>query len=173
MYGKKIRQLRKNAGLKQADLARLLGVSRPNISFWENADYPPLEAINKICKVLGIEIWKFFTDESFVEQTDNLPTKYTNLLKEISDLDEEDYDDLFNIIAIYLRRNKKTSSPDVKHVDFDSGQVYYNHAINALLEASRYQPIDFNVDDDKLPLIARNVIYIAIVNYTERFLRIT
>jgi transcriptional regulator with XRE-family HTH domain len=144
MYGNKIRQLRKNAGLNQADLARLVGVSRPNISFWENADYPPLEAIVKICNVLGLEIWKFFTDDSFGAQVHSLPPQYQKLFETVSRLDLEDYYDLLDIIDIYLRKYNRFSS----------------------------QTQSIEVDDYSLPFLARNLGYVALLNYTERILRI-
>jgi transcriptional regulator with XRE-family HTH domain len=143
MYGNKIRHLRKNAGLNQADLARLVGVSRPNISFWENADYPPLEAIVKICNVLGLEIWKFFTDDSFEAQVHNLPPQYQKLFEAVSRLDLDDYFDLLDIIDIYLRKYKRLSA-ETKIED----------------------------DDYSLPFLTRNLGYVALLNYTERILRI-
>ncbi len=129
MYGKKLKQLRKNAGLNQADLARMVGVSRPNISFWENADYPPLEAIDKVCKVFGIELWRFFADDSFISQEKNLPERFSDIHKEISQLNDEEFDDLMNVIAIFMKKH-----------------------------APR-------------PEQAKSAAYNAIVNYTERFLR--
>ena len=144
MYGNKIRHLRKNAGLNQADLARLVGVSRPNISFWENADYPPLEAIVKICNVLGLEIWKFFVDDSLEAQVYNPPPHYQRLIEAASRLDQEDYYDLLDIIDIYLRKYKRFS-PQTKSIE---------------------------VDDYSLPFLARNLGYVALLNYTERILRI-
>jgi transcriptional regulator with XRE-family HTH domain len=130
MYGKIIKQLRKNAGLNQADLAQMVGVSRPNISFWENAVYPPLEAIDKICKVFGIELWQFFTYEGSDPQAGILPERYASLKNEIMQLNNEEYEDLMNIIAIFMKKH-----------------------------APR-------------PEQAQKAAYNAIVNYTERFLRI-
>ena len=129
MYGKKIKQLRKNAGLNQADLARMVGVSRPNISFWENAEYPPLEAVDKICKVFGIEVWQFFADDSYNAQARDVTGRFSNLHEEISQLNDEEFEDLMNIIAIFMKKH-----------------------------APR-------------PEQSRAAAYKAIVNYTERFLR--
>jgi len=168
MYGNKIRQLRKNAGLKQADLARMVGVSRPNISFWENAEYPPLEAIDKICKVFGIEMWRFFTDDSYDAQMKNLPEKYTNLQKEILQLSDEEYEDLLNIIAIFLKKN---SSRYIQRPDFKADLTTIDTPNGAQTEPSKHQAADINTNNI-FPNIARMAAYNAIVNYTERFLRI-
>lgn len=170
MYGRKIRQLRKNAGLKQVDLAQMVGVSRPNISFWENADYPPLEAIDKICKALGLEIWKFFGDDFVETQTGNLPAKYSNLLKELSKLGKEEYNDLLEIIAIYLRKNNKASLLHELTSDGGAGTLKDNEFNNAPRNPLQYQTINIEIDYS-LPFNADSIIHNAIINYTERFLR--
>ncbi len=171
MYGKIIKQLRKNAGLKQADLAELLGVSRPNISFWENADYPPLEAIDKICKVLGIELWKFFSEDPSGNQVQDITSKHADLIDEISRLSREEYDDLLKIISIYLRKNKTASAgyPAITEPGIDSDG--YTGIKNLRLDPSLYYRISVESSDHPLPFIERNVVYKALINYTERFLR--
>jgi transcriptional regulator with XRE-family HTH domain len=168
MYGKIIKQLRKNAGLKQADLARMVGVSRPNISFWENAEYPPLEAIDKICKVFGIELWRFFTDDSFDAQMKNLPEKYSNLQKEILQLTNEEHEDLLNVITIFLKKNpsRYTQSSGLK-TDLPTTDTH-----NTSQTGQSKQPATDTNTDNIFPYTARMAAYNAIVSYTERFLRI-
>jgi transcriptional regulator with XRE-family HTH domain len=144
MYGNKIKQLRKNAGLNQADLAGLVGVSRPNISFWENAEYPPLEAIVKICKALRFEIWKFFNDDASETRVNALPPRYKKLIESVSGLNDEDYNDLLDMIEIFLRKNNRVSA----------------------------QKERTGTDDYSLPFMARNLGYIALEKYTERILRL-
>lgn len=41
----------------------MIGVNQANISFWEKSTYPPLDAIEKICKALNIEVWKFLLNQ--------------------------------------------------------------------------------------------------------------
>lgn len=137
MYGKKIKQLRKNAGLKQADLANLLGVSRPNISFWENADYPPLEAIDKICRLLGLELWQFFSEDSSGTRAKDLPVgcgEAAELFEEIAQLSRNEYDDLLKIIAIYMKKSGSSRCADPAGADArDNEQETRNGAHKALI----------------------------------------
>ena len=56
-----VKQLRKQAGLRQEDLAKLLGVSRQTIIAIENDKYDPtLELAMKIVKQLGLAVEEIF-----------------------------------------------------------------------------------------------------------------
>lgn len=56
-----IKQLRKEAGLRQEDLARELGVSRQTIIAIENDKYnPTLELAMKIAKLLKLHVDEIF-----------------------------------------------------------------------------------------------------------------
>ncbi len=63
-----IAQLRKNAKMKQADLAEAMGVDRSTIAKWESGISSPKSAVlPKLANVLGCNIEKLF--ELPVEQT--------------------------------------------------------------------------------------------------------
>lgn len=56
-----IRQLRRDRGLRQEDLARLLGVSRQTIVAIENAKYnPTLELAMKLARTLETPVEQLF-----------------------------------------------------------------------------------------------------------------
>ena len=56
-----IKRLRKNAGLRQEDLAKRLGVSRQTIIAIENEKYnPTLELAMKLAKELGKRVEEIF-----------------------------------------------------------------------------------------------------------------
>lgn len=60
-----VKQLRKQAGLRQEDMARKLGVSRQTIIAVENDKYnPTLELAMKIARLLGLHVEEiFFLDD--------------------------------------------------------------------------------------------------------------
>lgn len=60
-----VKQLRKQAGLRQEDMARELGVSRQTIIAVENDKYnPSLELAMKIARLLGLHVDEiFFLDD--------------------------------------------------------------------------------------------------------------
>ena len=60
-----VKQLRKAAGLRQEDLARMLGVSRQTIIAIENNKYDPTLALAiKLAQLLGLHVDElFFLDE--------------------------------------------------------------------------------------------------------------
>lgn len=53
--GRNIRDLREDAGLTQADLATVIGVSQQQISTWERGQDMSLSNIEKIAKGIGTE----------------------------------------------------------------------------------------------------------------------
>ena len=57
MYGKRIRELRKQAGLSQQSLAGLLAVSQDTVSLWEcETSVPPTEYLPKLAKIFDVSI---------------------------------------------------------------------------------------------------------------------
>lgn len=60
---------RKEAGLNQADLGKLVGVSRQTISLIERGDYNPSVTVSlTIAKVLGVDINEIFRLEESDEK---------------------------------------------------------------------------------------------------------
>ena len=56
-----VKQLRKAAGLRQKDLARMLGVSRQTIIAIENNKYDPtLASAIKLARLLGLHVDELF-----------------------------------------------------------------------------------------------------------------
>jgi len=110
MFGEKIRKLRKEANLNQADLAIMTGVSRPNVSFWEKADYPPLEAIVKICRALDINLSDFFKSED-ENAKDNTPREeISTVINQIQNLPIETQDEILKI-TLQLTKSFKRLTP--------------------------------------------------------------
>lgn len=54
-FGANLKRLRKEKGLKQQDLASMLGVERPTVANWERgAKYPGLPLLAKLSEALGV-----------------------------------------------------------------------------------------------------------------------
>ena len=98
MFNEKLKAARKQKGLSQTELGKLLGVQAQTISNWENGKSEPnLKTINKLCDVLNIPIYSLISkeadyqlnyDEAFVinkyrELNDDGKKMIINLLKMI------------------------------------------------------------------------------------------
>lgn len=60
-YGRKIRELRRNAGLTQAELGKELSVTSQAVSKWENGQSEPdLSSIDRMCGIFGVSPNVFF-----------------------------------------------------------------------------------------------------------------
>ena len=79
-FGKRLKELRKKAGLSQQQLAELVGMeSLNNISKLENGEQlPKKENLEKLCKALNIEAKELFDFGHFKSKDD--------LIKEINDI---------------------------------------------------------------------------------------
>ncbi|MBO5305092.1 MAG: helix-turn-helix transcriptional regulator [Clostridia bacterium] len=55
MYGIRIRELRKEKGLSQKDLAKILNVDFRTISFWETERYEPnISQLKELCDFFNV-----------------------------------------------------------------------------------------------------------------------
>lgn len=69
LIGKNLAALREKRGLSQEELAGYLGVSRPVISYYENAEREiPLLHLEKLADLYCIEVADLMTEESSLEQ---------------------------------------------------------------------------------------------------------
>lgn len=65
IYGKRLKQLRKECGAKQKQLADILSVTETAVSYWESGKRePPMETQKKIADYFGVSIdYMMRTDE--------------------------------------------------------------------------------------------------------------
>lgn len=64
--GKKIQNIRKAKGFTQEKLAELIGIEPPSLSYIETGKFSPsMETVQKLSKVLNIDIWEFFYVENY------------------------------------------------------------------------------------------------------------
>lgn len=65
IFGDNIKRLRKNKGLKQQELAEILGISQKSYSHWENGKTEPsFENLVKLADLLEVSLdWLFGRDK--------------------------------------------------------------------------------------------------------------
>ena len=76
LLGQRIRELRKSKGITQEELAEMLGIGTPNISYIENGKFAPsMENFEKLVNIFDVEpyeLYKFPIKESKEEILDKL-----------------------------------------------------------------------------------------------------
>lgn len=87
MYGKKLKWLIRNKGFSQRDIAARLGLPESTVSALMYKEFPDLEKIDAICKVLNVPISRIFMSDTdnIVEVTD----QERDLLKAFRGFSEE------------------------------------------------------------------------------------
>lgn len=112
MLGVKLKYLRKKARLKQSDLALILGVSRSQVSHYEqNVGYPSYDVLNKICAYFNVPL-DYFRDGQTVneliqalELTDNEFQKRAKLFFQGQPLTDEELKKMIDFIK-FMRFSK-------------------------------------------------------------------
>lgn len=94
-FGKRVRELRKNVGLTQEQMAEIIGIEPPNISKMENGmHFPQPEKIEKIAKALNVNIFDLFEFEHLQKKEDLI--KY--IKSEIENFDEKKIELVYKFI---------------------------------------------------------------------------
>jgi transcriptional regulator with XRE-family HTH domain len=66
LFGRRLRELRERAGIRQGDLAARAGVSGPYLSSIEyGRGNPTLDVIVSLAKTLGVPVGRLFGDDDF------------------------------------------------------------------------------------------------------------
>lgn len=97
-YGTRLKNLIKNKGYSQKEIAAMLNVPETTLSDWTIKDVPPLESIVSVCNILQVSVSRFFSEEgeSFVELT----SQERDLVKAFGEFTEEKRRDLLRILEI-------------------------------------------------------------------------
>ena len=71
-YGERLKLIRKKAGYSQKQLGEELGFHQGTVSAWEKSTYPPLDSIEKICRLLKMPVYEFFITD--LDREDIVPS---------------------------------------------------------------------------------------------------
>lgn len=86
MFNEKLKATRKQNGLSQAALGKLIGVRTQTISNWETGKSEPnLETINKLCEALDVTLHYFISEEHVDYQLNLEETFIINKFRELND----------------------------------------------------------------------------------------
>lgn len=97
-FGRRIADIRQNAGLTQTQAARSAGVAPTTWASWEQGrNSPPLAACDKIASVLGVGLPSLLG--IYAQASDPLTLK-------ISELDDEEREALSQIVDVMAARSK-------------------------------------------------------------------
>ncbi|KZL93941.1 helix-turn-helix domain-containing protein [Clostridium magnum] len=122
LFGDRIKQLRENAGMTQAELGKLVGVSDRVLGYYESNERFPRkqEVISKFASVFNVSVdYLLGTDGSFMQDAGEAygaighkqaqgVLKNVEMLFAGGELMEEDKDEVFRIISeLYFDAKKK------------------------------------------------------------------
>lgn len=105
--GRRLRQLRKERGLTQSDLARQIGIQQSDLSRMEKGEYRvSLDNLVKILAVFGIDLAAFFAGEERARPTAALSQDDMQLLQTLRQLSVEARREVREYAEFKLRRQR-------------------------------------------------------------------
>lgn len=105
--GARIAALRQNAGLSQAELARLIGESQQNIAFWELSDKPPRsDILIPMAKTLGVSVEDLLTDKKINQKRGGPVGKLRKTFDEVSSLPRRQQEKIIEFVSALILQYK-------------------------------------------------------------------
>ena len=99
MFNEKLKVVRKQKGLSQAELGKLLGVQAQTIGRWETGKSEPnLETVNKLCEILDVPLLYFISEEHVDYQLTLEEAFVINKYRELNDDGKQMIINLLNMI---------------------------------------------------------------------------
>lgn len=84
---------RKQAGITQEEMSKLLGITQPAYSYYEKGEKPiPLNKIQKICSILSIPAKSLLGDIALEEKDEKILMKINHNLERIANTLDKLYD---------------------------------------------------------------------------------
>lgn len=150
-FGEKLKQARSDAGLKQSELAKIIGTTNTTISNWEKGvSKPDLDMLSYICGALNVQA-SYFLQPIVPEGEVTIPE--FNLIKKYRSLDPHGQDMVLTVLnkeydrCLELQDNSKiTQFPDRSYLDPDAAHERTDISDSDRTETSRKEEDDI-MDD--------------------------
>jgi transcriptional regulator with XRE-family HTH domain len=115
--GSRLRRLRKERNLTQAELARQIGIQQSDLSRMEKGEYRvSLDNLFKILSVFDLQISEFFADRMPRALSDQLPLSHQDMrvLHLLRELSPETRQEVLEYIEFKLRRERSERAADAR-----------------------------------------------------------
>ena len=102
LFGKRIKQLRKNSKLTQFKLGEKVGIDQRQIAYIEGGNcFPTLKTLNKFAEIFDCPIKELFNYEHLIEQK-NMKTLLVNKVSKMNDKNLKMFHQIINILETHL-----------------------------------------------------------------------
>jgi transcriptional regulator with XRE-family HTH domain len=111
--GAKLAALRRNAGLTQAELARMLGEHQQTVAYWEKSTRPPRsDVLPKLAKIFKLPVDALLNDKVALETDAHGPTggKVQQLFREVAKLPRRQQDKVVEFVSAFIDQYKRKAS---------------------------------------------------------------
>jgi transcriptional regulator with XRE-family HTH domain len=109
--GARLADLRRAAGLTQVELAKLVGETQQNITFWEHSDKPPRsDVLPKLAKVLGVSVEQLLGISPIGDRRPGPVGKTQRVFEEVARLPRSQQDKIVEIITALVDQYRRKAS---------------------------------------------------------------
>ena len=110
--GARLAELRRAAGLSQAELGRLIGETQQNVAFWEQSDKPPRsDALPKMAKILGVTVEDILNVDGPTSRKRGGPVgKMQQLFEEGSKLPRRQQEKIVEVVTAMIEQYRRRAS---------------------------------------------------------------
>ncbi len=106
--GRRLMELRKEAGLSQYELADMIGEPQPNIAYWELSDKPPRsDVLHKLADALGVSIPELLSVNGrtvAVSKSTRPAGKLRQLFNDVSRLPRRQQEHIVRWVSAFVRQ---------------------------------------------------------------------
>lgn len=105
--GAYLAELRKAAGLSQAEFGQLIGETQQNIAFWEQCDYPPRsDVLLKMSKVLGVAVEDLLLGMPTKKRKGGPVGKVKKVFDEVSKLPKRQQEKIVEFVSAFVSQHQ-------------------------------------------------------------------
>lgn len=114
--GNRIKDARKNAGLKQSDIAELLNIKNTTVSNWEkDISKPDIDTIEYLCELFNVSANYFIADMASKEVLSFSEKEHIKKYRSLEALDKKAVDGLINTLSEREKPIIKERPQDAEH----------------------------------------------------------
>jgi transcriptional regulator with XRE-family HTH domain len=106
--GARLTSLRRDAGITQVELARLLGEPQTNIAYWEQSEKPPRsDVLPKMAQILGVSVEQILGATPITSRRPGPVGRAQKIFDDLSTLPRSQQDKILDIISAYLAQHMR------------------------------------------------------------------
>jgi len=110
--GTRLVELRRSAGITQAELAELIGEKQQNVAYWEQSDKPPRsDVLPRLAEALGVGVEVLLNVDQVAPKRRGGPVgNVRRVFEEVSQLPRREQNKVVEFVSAFVRQHRSQAS---------------------------------------------------------------